>query len=38
MTVSLRVICHVLVADSSVQFLLKTGFDTNYTQRAEIAR
>jgi len=32
------VIQHVLIVDSSVQFLLKTGFDTNYTQKAEIAR
>lgn len=27
-----------LLVDSSAQFLLKTGFDTNYMQSAEIAR
>jgi len=26
------------IADSSGQLLLKTGFDSNYTQKAEIAR
>jgi len=30
--------CFVLIVDSSVQYLLRTGFDTNYTPRAEIGR